>query len=83
MLFISFSTSLTDFFPDSPYINFYCFVPNELFFTWNCIQFCKCAVEELITSFQCAVFTQSLSTDYAFITFVKFLHLDFKQFGLK
>lgn len=43
---------------------------------------CKRAVEEL-TSFQCAVFTQSLSTDYAFITFVKFLHLDFKQFGLK
>lgn len=43
---------------------------------------CKRAVEEL-TSFQCAVFTQSLSTDYTFITFVKFLHLDFKQFGVE
>lgn len=39
MLFLSFSTSLTDFFPDKLYINFYCFIPNELFFMWNCIQF--------------------------------------------
>ena len=87
MLFVSFSTSLTDFFQ----INFrLIFIASSLmncFFTktvkiLELYSICKHAVEEL-TSFQCAVFMQSLSTDYTFITFVKFLHLDFKQFGLK
>ena len=82
MLFISFSTSLTDFFQIKFRLIFIVSSLMNRFFYLELYSICKYAVEEL-TSFQCAVFMQSLSTDYTFITFVKFLHLDFKQFGLK